>query len=90
MRFDTSDDRWTNKIAIGVFARPVASAIEQDLCTLCFRNRLGALFSFNRLFFGSVAEEALHGSHKPYLILRHGGGAGAGASEKAEVPFESA
>lgn len=59
-----------------------AAERDADLVVMGTHGRRG----FNRLLFGSVAEEALHGSHKPYLILRHDGGAG----EAEGVPFESA
>ena len=44
-----------------------AAERDADLVVMGTHGRRG----FNRLLFGSVAEEALHGSHKPYLILRH-------------------
>ena len=48
-----------------------AAEQDADLVVMGTHGRRG----FNRLLFGSVAEEALHGSHKPYLILRHDGDA---------------
>ena len=58
-----------------------AAERDADLVVMGTHGRRG----FNRLLFGSVAEEALHGSRTPYLILRHDGRA-----EGEGVPFESA
>lgn len=58
-----------------------AAERDADLVIMGTHGRRG----FNRLLFGSVAEEALHGAHKPYLILRHEGG-----TNREGVPFESA
>lgn len=61
-----------------------AAERDADLVVMGTHGRRG----FNRLLFGSVAEEALHGSHKPYLILRHDEAAARG-EEGEGVPFAS-